>query len=1129
MRRVLLGVFVAAFAVLNCEGLSHNLLWAWKNPPRCSPPQTPLFAFYNRQNTDMIFNDGDEIEIWCQAGVRSSSGLTYSVHCNQVFLPFATGEAEDFPGNLFRIRIPTKDLTPGFYDVRVALDCGFKKLDLFSDKKSVNPVGVSTFGWRIDEMTFADSMPKDFKAFWSEAIASYEKIPLDLRIESEKKVFKGKEIDDYNMSSACLPGNFDPKGTKYDEVVSYKISWAGPDGRRVYAWLARPNVEGKKFPAILVLPGAGTGGRPRPLDHARHGYVAIDVQVHGFDVEVEGQPKVPGYNGVPPLSFADPKKFCWYNIYLRAYKGVSALAAQPEVDASRIVCAGGSQGGRLSYVVSALNPRVAATIPCIAHGANIPQLIWTKRRNVQTYGNEKREDLVVQTRTHGFGETVTVEDTEVMKCEAYFDPMNFSPMIACPIFANAGLIDPVSPAYATWAAFKRAGSADKTMNFVAGHGHDWFSSFDRLAYAWLEKTLAKANRAPVKGAERKSTFASFDRSDFLLDDVPVTLVFPKKAADGKPWIWRARFFGHQPQTDVALLEKGFHLVYVDVANLYGSPAAVARWDLAYRWLTETLGLSAKPVLEGMSRGGLIVFNWAKKNPDKVAAIYVDAPVCDFKDWPRAKSPVDWTRCKAAYGFAGEEEAVAYADNPKDNLEALAQAGVPVLAVCGAEDTVVEMKKNILVLAENYRKAGGNIRLVTKPVNGHHPHSLYDPTLIVDFARAHAVGENTTIVPRDGIGNAVRAFEKGKATVAFLGGSIVEMNGFRPLVCEGLKRLYPSCDFTFVAAGISSTCSDTGAFRLKRDILDKGPIDLLFVEFATNDSGDGSFPNGERSLHAMEGLVRQVRLANPKTEIVLLYTANESATASYMRNARALTADRLQAKEEHFDNSRGAVILPTPVAEFEQVARHYGLASINLGLDVAERMRHGEFDWKAFGGVHPAPMGNRLYAESILNLIRGQRSKPADIDRALPRAISPFNYERARMIAPETAKVVKGWTLDVPAWDKIPGNKRSRYTGVPTLHAEAPGAELTLDFTGTMIGLWLTAGSDAGAVDFRIDGGEWKTVDLFHAYSSSLHYPYTATLTDTLAPGPHTLTLRVSEKHHARSKGHAVRIMAFTAN
>ena len=89
------------------------------------------------------------------------------------------------------------------------------------------------------------------------------------------------------------------------------------------------------------------------------------------------------------------------------------------------------------------------------------------------------------------------------------------------------------------------------------------------------------------------------------------IVVPKKRGIHSPWIWRAEFFGHEPQADLSLLEKGWHVVYVpSAAGLYGSPEAVRRLDVAYEYLTTEYGLSKKPVLEGFSRGGLLVYNWA---------------------------------------------------------------------------------------------------------------------------------------------------------------------------------------------------------------------------------------------------------------------------------------------------------------------------------------------------------------------------------------------------------------------------------------------------------------------------------------------------------------------------------------
>ena len=68
-----------------------------------------------------------------------------------------------------------------------------------------------------------------------------------------------------------------------------------------------------------------------------------------------------------------------------------------------------------------------------------------------------------------------------------------------------------------------------------------------------------------------------------------TVVVPAKVAEGKPWVWRARFWGHQPQFDIALLKKGYHLVYCNVGGLYGSPKAVERWNAFYKTLHEKHG------------------------------------------------------------------------------------------------------------------------------------------------------------------------------------------------------------------------------------------------------------------------------------------------------------------------------------------------------------------------------------------------------------------------------------------------------------------------------------------------------------------------------------------------------------
>jgi pimeloyl-ACP methyl ester carboxylesterase len=244
--------------------------------------------------------------------------------------------------------------------------------------------------------------------------------------------------------------------------------------------------------------------------------------------------------------------------------------------------------------------------------------------------------------------------------------------------------------------------------------------------------------SPFPGTE--SQWNGFDRYDFSVDGRDCLVVVPKAAAPGRPWIWRTEFFGHEPQADLALLNKGFHVVYLDVQDMYGAPVAIKHMDAFYDGLVGRRGLSKKTVLEGFSRGGLFAFNWAAAHPDRVACIYVDAPVCDFKSWPGGKgkgggSPDDWRKCLQAYGLS-EAEAMAYQHNPIDNLKPLAKAGVPLIHVVGDADEVVPLEENTAIVEKRYKELDGKITVIVKKGVGHHPHSLKDPAPIVDFILEH---------------------------------------------------------------------------------------------------------------------------------------------------------------------------------------------------------------------------------------------------------------------------------------------------------------------------------------------------------------------------------------------------------
>ncbi|HEY3417869.1 MAG TPA: acetylxylan esterase [Armatimonadota bacterium] len=440
--------------------MEHNLAMPYATKP--SPPNIAELAFYCPNSETLLFTGKKDIEIVCRAALRSVS-LSYGVMRNMFTTPFIKGQAEARPGNIYVMRIPVAKLYPGFYDIRVVLDPG--------DGKLVN--GQCTFGYKVDKLPYVNTRPADFEAFWAKGKAELAKIALDPQVGPFQQ-FKGKEIDAYNLAHACLPGDYDPRGHRTEEVECAKVDFAGIGNKRIHGWLAKPKGNGP-FPAMLVLPGAGFAARPMPLEHARHGYVAMDIQVHGQEVDLEKYPTLPGY--YQDFVYKPIEGYYYYQVYLNAVQAVHYLLSRPDVDPTRIVVVGGSQGGRLSVSTAALEPRVAASIPAIAHFSNIPYLDWSKQCNTAKKDGMDRAD------------TPAPPDTDEQRCLAYYDTMNFAQDIKCPVLMNAGLVDGASYPMGVFAVFNRLGSKDKQIVPVPNCAHDWFAEFDRRAWRWLDEKL----------------------------------------------------------------------------------------------------------------------------------------------------------------------------------------------------------------------------------------------------------------------------------------------------------------------------------------------------------------------------------------------------------------------------------------------------------------------------------------------------------------------------------------------------------------------------------------------------------------------------------------------------------------
>ncbi|MBW8334010.1 MAG: hypothetical protein K0M40_18455, partial [Prolixibacteraceae bacterium] len=209
-------------------------------------------------------------------------------------------------------------------------------------------------------------------------------------------------------------------------------------------------------------------------------------------------------------------------------------------------------------------------------------------------------------------------------------------------------------------------------------------------------------------------FYGFQAYDFTFKNRNAKIVVPKLVAPGYPWVWRARFWGHEPQTDIALLERGFHIAYCDVSELFGNDEAMSIWNEYYQLLTSA-GLARKSVMEGMSRGGVYIYRWAAKYPERVAAVYADAPVLDLKSWPGGKgqskgSAADWETFKKDFNLKTEEDAISFKGNPIDLTTSIASAGFPMIHVVGDADDIVPVAENTTPFEQKVKEKGGFIQV-----------------------------------------------------------------------------------------------------------------------------------------------------------------------------------------------------------------------------------------------------------------------------------------------------------------------------------------------------------------------------------------------------------------------------------
>ncbi len=227
---------------------------------------------------------------------------------------------------------------------------------------------------------------------------------------------------------------------------------------------------------------------------------------------------------------------------------------------------------------------------------------------------------------------------------------------------------------------------------------------------------------------------------FKFEERDAIVVHPTIPANGY-WIWKAEYFDAFPNFEEAMVQRGYHICFIDHDNRWATPDSIEQSARFLQFVAEKYGLKQRGIAVGMSCGGLIASTLAEKHPELIDVLYLDAPVMNILSsaglGERNDPSTESSRREIfdAYHLA-PWSLVAFRGSPIDNMQPLIDHKIPVIMLYGNADKVVVYLENGRVLEDFYRANGGTIKVIRKSMVCHHPHGLEDPTPIIEFVEAH---------------------------------------------------------------------------------------------------------------------------------------------------------------------------------------------------------------------------------------------------------------------------------------------------------------------------------------------------------------------------------------------------------
>ena len=339
-----------------------------------------------------------------------------------------------------RLRVKTAGMPcPGFLTCRVFL---------LDEKGATVADDLAQAAFDPEKLRPMTDMPEDFAAFWERAKAENAKIPMDPRVERAEQWCTDK-VDVY-----------------YVRLQSFRKD------NYVYGYVSVPKSKGP-HPAVLYVPGAGVAKTKPSTYMAEKGVITMTLGIHGIPLDMPDENYDILKNGAlynyQFVNLDNRDQYYYKRVFMGCIRAIDYLFTRPEFDGERLMVSGGSQGGGLSIVTTALDPRVKYFV-CF-----YPALCDHMGYLYDRAGGWPH----MFDRTRAYFRTA-----ERSLNSRYYDAANFARLIRVPGFFSWGYNDLSCPITSMYSAYNVV-TAPKELVLELRNGHRRSERQNRLADAWM--------------------------------------------------------------------------------------------------------------------------------------------------------------------------------------------------------------------------------------------------------------------------------------------------------------------------------------------------------------------------------------------------------------------------------------------------------------------------------------------------------------------------------------------------------------------------------------------------------------------------------------------------------------------